>query len=100
MRCYITQYRFWWSANAAGWRALIEHALANDGNYDLDKIPGIKALRSRPATVRVDSNTSTGRDYYIDVNGHQVHRPLDWTLRDWEVALDEVSGGSSREPGA
>lgn len=86
-RIYITQYGYWWSTTASGWRALVAHALAHDGIYDLSKAPDIKALRCRPSTVRIDD--STGRTAYVDTAGHRIHQPLDWTLADWDWSVDD-----------
>lgn len=83
MRHYITQYGFWWSATDESWRALVAFACANDGAYNLDAVPGIKALKSRPSTIRVEDNAHTGRRYYHDMAGHPVHQPLDWSVADW-----------------
>lgn len=86
MRVYITQNGFWWSASATVWKALVDHVVANDGVYDLDTFPGIKALRGRPSTIRIEDNDSTGRRYFHDTHGHTIHRPLDWTVDDWRSA--------------
>jgi len=86
MRVYITLNGFWWSATPADWQALVAATIAADGDYDLDKAPGIRALSGRPSTIRIEDNESNGRRYYYDVAGHDIHRPLDWTLADWRDA--------------
>lgn len=90
MRHYITVFGGWWSVDEAGWRAIIEHALAHDGEYDFDR--DARTLKGRPATVRIDENPRTGRTFYVDITGHRIHTPLDWNLEDWEDALRELNG--------
>jgi hypothetical protein len=86
---YITQYGFWWSTTPAGWRDIIEYALAHDG-YDLDQMA--KSLKNRPSTIRVDGNRRSGDFTYYSIRypDDRIVRPLDWDRRDWEQALEEL----------
>lgn len=86
MRIYVTQYGFWWSASVEAFLALADRITATPtGWWNLDEEPGFRPLAKRPGTI--GKNTE---GHYYALGAARWYRVLDWTVREWAAAAQEL----------